>query len=210
MARRSRTPSGSSGESPIEHELGHVVVVGGSLAEWAGFGVREWESRLKTVSAGVASSGAAWVTLIPRDGDPTDAPRVRRILSSVGGATDVEGNGSRVEVRNDSVTVVVDVEADGRRRFAAAVTALRESGVAAADITEQLLAAEVLRPAVAEPDLVVILGPPDRLPGSLMWELAYSELVFLDIGWDALDSSHLEVAVEDFHRRNRRFGGLDS
>ena len=51
---------------------------------------------------------------------------------------------------------------------------------------------------------------PTRLPPSLVWELAYAELVFLDAPWSALDSEHLEMAVDDFRRRNRRFGGLDS
>lgn len=210
MSRRSRAKSGLSDGSSSTQELGHVVIVGGSLAEWTAFDVPAWESRLATVSSGVASSGAAWVTLMPRDGDPVDARRVREVLGAVDGVSDVPGSDARAEIVRGPVTVVVDVESDGRRRFASAVSSLRARGVAADEITEEMLAAEVLRPAVSEPDLVVILGPPDRLPRSLMWELAYSELVFLDIGWEALDSSHLEVAVEDFHRRHRRFGGLDS
>jgi undecaprenyl diphosphate synthase len=68
----------------------------------------------------------------------------------------------------------------------------------------------VLAPADIEPDLVVILGPPDRMPTSLVWELGYSELVFLDLHWSDLNISHIEMAVDDFHRRQRRFGGLDS
>ena len=36
------------------------------------------------------------------------------------------------------------------------------------------------------------------------------ELVFLDIAWSDLNSSHLELAIDDFNRRHRRFGGLDS
>jgi undecaprenyl diphosphate synthase len=43
-----------------------------------------------------------------------------------------------------------------------------------------------------------------------VWELAYSELVFLDIKWADLQSLHLEMAIDDFNRRHRRFGGLDS
>ena len=61
-----------------------------------------------------------------------------------------------------------------------------------------------------EPDLALILGRPDTLPTSLVWELAYSELVFLDIDWSALQAGHLEMAIDDFNRRHRRFGGLDS
>jgi undecaprenyl diphosphate synthase len=44
----------------------------------------------------------------------------------------------------------------------------------------------------------------------MVWELAYSELVFIDIAWSDLNASHLELAIDDFNRRHRRFGGLDS
>jgi undecaprenyl diphosphate synthase len=68
----------------------------------------------------------------------------------------------------------------------------------------------LLQPAEQEVDLVVVMGPPHRMPESMVWELAYSELVFLDIAWSDLNSSHLELAIDDFNRRHRRFGGLDS
>jgi undecaprenyl diphosphate synthase len=40
--------------------------------------------------------------------------------------------------------------------------------------------------------------------------MAYSELVFLDIGWNDLSEEHLLMAVDDYRRRNRRFGGIDA
>jgi undecaprenyl diphosphate synthase len=61
-----------------------------------------------------------------------------------------------------------------------------------------------------EPDLVLILGPPTRLPPSLVWELAYGELVFLPVGFTELAAEHVAKAVDDFHSRRRRFGGLDA
>jgi undecaprenyl diphosphate synthase len=77
-------------------------------------------------------------------------------------------------------------------------------------IDDTAVANAVSAPSPREPDLVVILGPPTHLPTSLVWELAYSELVFLDLGWTNLTAADLELAVDDFTRRNRRFGGLDS
>jgi undecaprenyl diphosphate synthase len=84
---------------------------------------------------------------------------------------------------------------------------MRLSGEA---ITDAALSEALLDPVGSEPDLALILGPPDVLPTSLVWELAYSELVFLDIAWSDLQSGHLEMAIDDFNRRHRRFGGLDS
>jgi undecaprenyl diphosphate synthase len=43
-----------------------------------------------------------------------------------------------------------------------------------------------------------------------MWELAYSELVFLDIDWKLCQKDDIELAVNDYQRRDRRFGGVDS
>jgi len=75
---------------------------------------------------------------------------------------------------------------------------------------EQRLAAALCAPAPDEPDLVVVLGEATRLPASLTWELGYSELVFLDVPWLACNAEHLGLAIDDFRRRSRRFGGVDS
>ena len=77
-------------------------------------------------------------------------------------------------------------------------------------INEATVAAVLYEPADTEPDLVVVLGPPVRLPPSLVWELAYAELVFVDAGWFDLDGSHLAMAIAEFGLRRRRFGGLDA
>ena len=106
--------------------------------------------------------------------------------------------------------MIIDPRPDGHERFAGIVEALRRDGVDPSTLTEESLSRAILKPAEIEPDLVVVLGPPDVIPDSMVWELAYSELVFLDLGWGQLTSSHLELAIDDFTRRHRRFGGLDS
>ncbi|MFM9137261.1 MAG: undecaprenyl diphosphate synthase family protein [Actinomycetota bacterium] len=57
---------------------------------------------------------------------------------------------------------------------------------------------------------MIIFGDPTRLPPSLVWELGYSELVFLNVPWSEFNAEHVEMAVDDFERRERRFGGIDS
>ena len=56
---------------------------------------------------------------------------------------------------------------------------------------------------------MVVLGPPTQLPPSLVWELAYAELVFIEIDWADLTADHVATAISDFANRRRRFGGLD-
>jgi undecaprenyl diphosphate synthase len=60
-----------------------------------------------------------------------------------------------------------------------------------------------------EPDLILVLGRSDRLPTSLVWELAYSELVYEGIAWSELRPEHLAASFDEFRLRHRRFGGLD-
>ena len=195
--------------------LQHVVVAAGSLAEWADMTVAEWSARLRLLGAGAAAGGARWVTLVPHGGpslDPTSMNALTSLIDDTGKVSLVHSDGSprRATSRDDGMVIVVDPSPDGHERMAAAVRRLCAGGRSVDDIDEQALSAAVLEPAVAEPDLVVAIGPPDRLPESLVWELGYSEIVFLDLGWKALSANHLELAIDDFNRRHRRFGGLDS
>ena len=104
-----------------------------------------------------------------------------------------------------SCHVLIDPCGDGRQRFAEAIARIPPNEpVNEATITEALYS-----PADCEPDLIVILGEPNRLPPSLVWELAYGELVFHPLRWDDLQADHLVAAIADFDRRQRRFGGLD-
>ena len=198
-----------------ENGLSHVVVSGGTPSEWLEMTTAEWQGRLKALSDGAAAGGAHWVTLLPHHGEDFDASekvRFRNLLESTGKIVVAEvGHGERyVWHRDNGVNVIVECMASGHDRFAANVEAMRMRGVSPDDMSEELLSQELLQPAEQEADLVVVMGPPHRMPESMVWELAYSELVFLDSAWSDLNSSHLELALDDFNRRHRRFGGLDS
>ena len=84
-------------------------------------------------------------------------------------------------------------------------------GQPAADepVNEATVSEMLYAPADCEPDLIVVLGEPTRLPPSLVWELAYGELVFRPMEWNELTNDHLVEAIADFAQRERRFGGLD-
>ena len=47
-----------------------------------------------------------------------------------------------------------------------------------------------------------------RTSNFLAWQSAYSEYVFMDVLWPDFSAEHLDMAIEEFHRRNRRFGGV--
>ncbi len=105
----------------------------------------------------------------------------------------------------DGCDIVVDPCGDGRQRFADALSRLDPGD----EVNEATVAAALYEPADCEPDLVVVLGPPTQLPPSLVWELAYAELVFAQVSWADLGADAVATAVADFSSRRRRFGGLD-
>lgn len=195
--------------------LDHVVVAGGTPHQWLEMSLDQWKDRLESLASGSGAGGAQWVTLLPHHGADFNTDERRRfgdLLAQTGKVATIDSNGMQRYVwRTDSgLTVVIDPIADGHARFAYAVENLRQSGVDPATVDVDVLSRVLLEPADAEVDLVVILGPPDRIPDSMVWELAYSELVFLDLAWSELVANHLELAIDDFNRRHRRFGGLDS
>lgn len=61
-------------------------------------------------------------------------------------------------------------------------------------------------PDFPDPDLVIRAGGERRLSNFLIWQAAYSELYFSDVLWPDWTEAHLEAAVEDFYRRDRRYG----
>jgi Putative undecaprenyl diphosphate synthase len=184
--------------------LSHVLLCAGSLREWATTDAEHWRARLELVAKAARSGGAEWATLVPySDGELGDAETVRTTL--IGACGGVQYADRVVVIGAEGVTVIVDVCADGRERVAAAA-----SRVGDGRITEQRLASTLSAPAPGEPDLVIVLGNATDMPASLVWELAYAEIVFLDAPWTALDAEHIEMAIDDFARRDRRFGGIDS
>jgi undecaprenyl diphosphate synthase len=205
----------TSREKQTQQGLSHVVVAGGTPHEWLAMSSEEWLERVRAVARAASAEGAHWVTVLPHHGDGLSAEELekyRHMMLGVPGMEIVDvPHGRRFVWKKDSrLSVIVDPEVNGHERFAATVEGLRLRGVQPVDVSESSLSVAILEPATDEPDLVVVLGPADRIPDSMVWELAYSELVFLNLEWNKFESSHLELAIDDFNRRHRRFGGLDS
>ena len=173
-----------------EGALRHVMVVGGTVAEWGALDDAAWSARLEVLGVVAEQSGAHWLTLRPFERG-TSPERARPIHHDV--------------ITRGSCTVIVDPTADGRERLVVALRKLGENG----QLSEGTVAAALMSPATTEPDLVLVLGTPERLPSSLVWELAYCELVYLDVAWADLRPEHLQQSIDEFHHRHRRFGGVN-
>jgi undecaprenyl diphosphate synthase len=75
-------------------------------------------------------------------------------------------------------------------------------------ITEDMIGANLDASDIADPDLIIRTSGEQRLSNFLLWQAAYSELVFSPVYWPDFDRATLEAAIEEYRRRERRFGGL--
>ena len=91
------------------------------------------------------------------------------------------------------------------RRAAVEVAAGR---LAPEALTAETLASYLDAPDVPDPDLIIRTSGEQRLSNFLMWQSAYSELVFVPTYWPDFDRATLETAIAEYWRRERRFGGL--
>ncbi len=91
------------------------------------------------------------------------------------------------------------------RRMAAAVAAGK---LAVSAVTADSLASYLDVPDLPDPDLIIRTSGEQRLSNFLLWQAAYSELVFVPTYWPDFDRAALESAIAEYRRRERRFGGL--
>jgi undecaprenyl diphosphate synthase len=98
----------------------------------------------------------------------------------------------------------------GRAEIVDAVRRLVADGVAPERVNERALASRLYRPDMPDPDLVIRTSGEYRISNFLLWELAYSELMFVDVLWPDFRREHLAQAIRDFQHRHRRYGGVDS
>jgi undecaprenyl diphosphate synthase len=85
-----------------------------------------------------------------------------------------------------------------------------ETGVDRSRFVEQLAAVDHAAEPVPEVDLLIRTGGEKRLSDFLLWECAYAELHFVECQWPDFDAQAFDQALEEFARRDRRFGGLSN
>jgi undecaprenyl diphosphate synthase len=111
--------------------------------------------------------------------------------------------------RNKVMTLNMAFNYGGRAEIVDAVRQLVEDGVRADKIDEKAIRSKLYHPEIPDPDVVVRTSGEYRISNYLLWEIAYSELVFTDVLWPDFRREHLYAAVEEYQQRNRRYGGLE-
>ncbi|MBB3266639.1 undecaprenyl diphosphate synthase [Azospirillum sp. OGB3] len=111
---------------------------------------------------------------------------------------------------NRKLTLVVALSYGSRQEITLAARRLAEEVKAGtldpADITEDRLSERLFTADIPDPDLIVRTSGEKRISNFLLWQAAYAELVFVDTLWPDFSKRDLEAAIEEFHRRERRFG----
>ena len=173
-----------------DDSLLHVAIAGGSLSEWANFGPH-WEARIEELTSLMSPIGVRFLSLYPY-GPEVDDHKV-----------EVKSFDRKVNV--NGMDVIIHSSTDGRERIC---RALEERS--ANEIVTEIFLDQRLFGSSGDPDLVVVLGPANCLPRSLVWELAYSEIVFVEQSWTTLSLVKIQSAIQEYFLRHRRFGGVDT
>lgn len=94
----------------------------------------------------------------------------------------------------------------GRQEITDAVKAIVASGITEDEVTEDSVASHLYWPNMPAPDLIIRTSGEERLSGFLLWQAAYSELMWIKKFWPDLAERDVDTAFEQFNERSRRFG----
>jgi undecaprenyl diphosphate synthase len=113
-------------------------------------------------------------------------------------------------LKNKVMTLNIAFNYGGRAEIVDAVRRLVADQVPEGKVDEKAIASRLYHPELADPDLVIRTSGEYRISNFLLWELAYSELVFSEELWPDFRREHLFAAVREYQRRERRYGGVDT
>ncbi len=130
------------------------------------------------------------------------APDIRRLLEEA----------EELTRDNSGLIVVVAFNYGARQEIARAARRLAADVLAGKlpleGITAESLASHLDAADLPDPDVIIRTSGEQRLSNFLLWQSAYSELVFVPAYWPDFDRATLEGAIAEYRRRERRFGGL--
>jgi len=113
---------------------------------------------------------------------------------------------------NDGLVLVVAFNYGARQEIVRAARRIAEQvaqgELKPADVVMDSIAGFLDAPDLPDPDLIIRTSGEQRLSNFLLWQSAYSELVFLPTYWPDFDRATLEAAIREYQQRERRFGGL--
>jgi len=116
---------------------------------------------------------------------------------------------SRLEgetAHSDRLSLWIAFDYGSRAEIVDAARRLLEDGVRPQDMSEEAVAARLYAPELPDPDLVIRTSGEQRISNFLLWQSAYSELVFDETLWPDFGEERLRAALEEYEQRARRYG----
>ena len=107
---------------------------------------------------------------------------------------------------NTRGTLQLAVNYGGRAEIVDAMKKIYRTAKDVSKITERSVSEALYTAHQPEPDLIIRTSGEQRLSGFLAWQGAYSELLFIDKHWPDFTARDLDDALDEFSRRQRRFG----
>ena len=113
---------------------------------------------------------------------------------------------------NSKIILTIALSYGGRQEIVAASRAIAANCVAGRmkpeDIDENAFAERLFTAGTPDPDLLIRTSGEQRISNFLLWQLAYSELVFTDTLWPDFGQNELEAAIATYRSRERRYGAV--
>ena len=123
---------------------------------------------------------------------------------------DILANAVEVTKNNTGVRLQIAFNYGARDEIVHAVKEIahqvKEGNLKIDDITEETISNNIYTKNIPDPDLLIRTGGEMRVSNYLLWQIAYSEFVVTKKLWPDFDKSALAEAVEEFHKRQRRYG----
>ncbi len=122
--------------------------------------------------------------------------------------SDVRERMERLEAESADRHQILNIAVNygGRDDIVHAVNTLLAEGKR--EITEEDITSRLYTKDSPAPDLIVRTGAEQRLSNFLLWEAAYAELYFTEVLWPDFDEKQVNLCIEEFYHRKRRFGGV--
>lgn len=109
----------------------------------------------------------------------------------------------------DEFNLTVAINYGGRDEMVRAIRAIKaDEGISPTDITEEAFESYLDTKGLPDPDILIRTGGEKRLSNFLLWQLCYTEFIFIDTAWPDFDENTLKECIDIYKERNRRYGNV--
>ncbi len=107
---------------------------------------------------------------------------------------------------NNGVNLQIALNYGSRDEIVHAVKSIIDEGLTSENITEDVISEHLYTKYIPNPDILIRTGGEKRISNYLLWQIAYSEIIVVDEYWPEFDRCSLLKCIEEFNRRQRRYG----